>query len=66
MIKYMLELPAVLSLLQEKMRIPVFVGLRTNDLFVDRITILEYCREKYHGSLRVSVNEARSRLTKSS
>ena len=58
MIKYMLELPAVLSLSQEKMRIPVFVGLGTNDLFVDRITILEYCREKYRGSLRVSVNEA--------
>lgn len=52
-LKFQMELPSVIAAIKQKLRIPVFVALGTEDTTIGRSWLLEYCYEKYRGSLKV-------------
>ena len=59
-----MELPLIVKRTGTKHCFPVFVALGTEDTIVNRSFVLEYCREKYRGRLRVSSKEILSLLRK--
>ena len=43
--------------MKRKLNIPVFVVLGTEDTVIDRTCLLEYCKEKYRGKLKVTIDD---------